>query len=76
MQTARIEGWHRCGSQLRGRVYGHPKIPDGTDTVTSRIKSMDLDARRCETQNTIYTLGRMFSETEVDSLPDIAKDQL
>lgn len=60
-QTARIENWARVGDHLVGSVsYDlHRDQPVSTEFQrTSRIVKIDEDAGICETQNTIYRLGR------------------
>ena len=35
--------------QLNGIVYGHPKLPDGHQIVTSEVVSIDLEKRIAKT---------------------------
>jgi hypothetical protein len=46
-------------SRVRGIIYGDTKnrFEDGTDIITSKIISCDLDDGRVKTQNTTYQLG-------------------
>lgn len=43
--------------KLCGRVFGHPRMPDGKVVFTSRVSSLDMKTRTAETHNTIYRLG-------------------
>jgi hypothetical protein len=61
-QTARLEKWDvyktisgREG--FYGRVFGHPRFPDGTFITTSTVVKLDMNTGIAETLNTIYTLG-------------------
>lgn len=42
---------------LTGRAYGHPKFPDGTCVVTSRVVWLSEAAGLAQTLNTLYVLG-------------------
>jgi hypothetical protein len=56
--NARLENWFvGCGDLLFGNVYGHPKWPDGTEVVTSRVVQWDKENNRAVTRNTQYVLG-------------------
>lgn len=69
--VARIEDWTFVevddGSCLIGRVFDHPRIPDGHWTITSLIETYSrLEA---ESTNTLYRLGEpMSKDTDVKRL--------
>jgi hypothetical protein len=42
---------------LLGKVYGNPKFVEGHAVKTSNILWIDLNAKKCETKNSLYTLG-------------------
>ncbi len=57
-QRARLEDWTLInGDMLSGKVYGHPKLRDGTEVVTSRVAKLDLETGEAVTANTDYILG-------------------
>lgn len=62
-KKAHLENWlyslNEFGTPvLFGVVSGHSRIPDGTEVRTSKVLSIDAQARTAETMNTTYTLGR------------------
>lgn len=57
-QKARIEDWFVGHDDLLiGTVYGHPKLRDGSEVVTSRVVKWDSETKTAVTLNTEYTLG-------------------
>lgn len=64
-QVVRLEDWTVVKSEsinsnvLMGRVFGHPRISDGSAIVTTRISH--ITERRAETENTVYILGKEAS---------------
>jgi hypothetical protein len=52
----------QAGSLLVGKVYGHPRIADGTFIFTSAIVRFDENTQTAETRNTSYRLGQMSQE--------------
>lgn len=47
-----------CGvRKLAGKVYGHPKFPDGGDIITSRVSYLNVKEHLARTNNTVYVLG-------------------
>lgn len=46
-------GNHFC---MSGKVYGHPRFPDGKQVTTSTITDYDWDMRWVQTTNTKYAL--------------------
>lgn len=54
----KLEDWeHFAFYTLRGKVYGNPKLKDGTEIVTSPIKVANFP-ESIETYNNIYILGK------------------
>lgn len=49
---AKLTGAWVYGERMVGRVYGHPRVVDGTLVTTSRI--LTRDGNVVETQNTVY----------------------
>jgi hypothetical protein len=52
----------RPGNLLVGRVFGHPRMSEGSFIFTSPVVSVDSDQRIVETRNTAYILGKVSSE--------------
>ena len=50
----RLEHWSRYEDRLRGTVYNHPRIEDGTPVITSTVKQMGDGW--AQTLNTLYLL--------------------
>ena len=48
--------------RLCGIVSDHPKQPDGVSVITSRIQTIDYEAKTARTKNTDYTLGEPDAE--------------
>ncbi len=78
-QFARLENWtlitpksSLTNSYLKGSVFEHPRIADGTTVYTSSILS--IDRCRAQTANTTYILGKereqFLSQTVPNSLPE------
>jgi hypothetical protein len=56
------------GNLLVGRVFGHPRMSEGTFIFTSPVVSIDSDNRIVETRNTAYILGKVSFEYQTWSL--------
>lgn len=67
---ARLENWAvvpsasnahyeelQAGNLLVGKVFGHPRIQEGTFIFTSPIVRVDAHTNMVETRNTAYRLG-------------------
>lgn len=52
----------KAGHLLVGRVYGHPRIAEGSFIFSSPILSLDAGANIAETNNTAYVLGEASRE--------------
>jgi hypothetical protein len=52
----------RPGNLLVGRVFGHPRMSEGSFIFTSPVVSIDSDKGIVETMNTAYILGKVSSE--------------
>jgi hypothetical protein len=52
----------RPGNLLVGRVFGHPKMNEGTFIFSSAVVSIDTDGGVVETRNTSYILGKVSFE--------------
>lgn len=50
------------GNLLVGRVFGHPKINEGSFIFSSPVVSVDDANRLVETRNTAYVLGKVSLE--------------
>lgn len=57
LPKARLENWYVDHDQLCGQVYGHPKLRDGADVVTTRVVKWLEKDKVAVTRNTEYTLG-------------------
>lgn len=66
MQHAFIKEWHLDGNfdgiHLAGRIYDHPRLPDGYEAATSVIqdvcrKSKGSNIYYVRTENTLYTVN-------------------
>lgn len=65
---ARIDDWAigkyaTSGYYLSGVVSSHPRVTDGHFARTSLLLSIDFQAEKAETANTIYQLGKMKEES-------------
>jgi hypothetical protein len=73
--SARLENWAvvpsgniatykelRAGNLLVGKVFGHPRIAEGSFIFSSPILSLDTSANVAETRNTAYVLGEASRE--------------
>jgi len=52
----------KAGHLLVGRVYGHPRIAEGSFIFSSPILRLDAVANIAETNNTAYLLGEASRE--------------
>lgn len=55
--TAHIRDWTIVNNRIYGRITGHPRTFHGDYQVTSELVSLDLNAMKAETQNTLYILN-------------------
>lgn len=53
----RIENYSVWNGMLVGRVYDHPKLPNGEQIITTPLKFIDYDKKEAHTKNNVYTLG-------------------
>lgn len=60
-RQARLEKWSltELGGhhRLRGVVFGHDEMPDGSEAITSTLVWIDHERGIAETRHTVYTLG-------------------
>jgi hypothetical protein len=61
----------RPGNLLVGRVFGHPKMKEGTFIFSSPVVSIDTDSGVVETRNTSYILGKVSFEYQTWSLQTV-----
>lgn len=61
--TAHIENWFKSGNVLFGTISKHIRQDDFHSKLqrTSMIVSFDPKNNRCETLNTVYTLGKPYN---------------
>jgi hypothetical protein len=59
VESANIAGYRplRAGNLLVGKVFGHPRIGEGTFIFSSPIERLDIKNNVAETRNTSYRLG-------------------
>lgn len=61
--TATIDNWTRIGDTLVGQVTNHFRQTSFYSTLQQTSKILRMDDKECETQNTVYTLGKPLQWT-------------
>lgn len=61
--TAQIDDWCKFGDSLIGRVTNHSRQTSFKSPLQQTSKILRMDDKECETQNTVYTLGKPLQWT-------------
>jgi hypothetical protein len=64
VESANLDGYRalQTGNLLVGKVFGHPRIGEGTFIFSSPIERLDVKNNVAETRNTSYRLGQASRE--------------